>query len=134
MSTSEKPFTHDQLLKALYFIFDLFSRANMPFFLTEDTAECAKKGLPLKGNKVTVGIRQLDNQAHSFSILEAFFLADKIGKNQIRYTYEGIPIIVEVVHDNDPMYTFTDTIIYQQEWFHLPNPYDKYVEKRSQFI
>lgn len=129
-----KTFSHEELLKALYFIHDLFSRPNLPFFLLEDTAESVVENRPLKGECITVGIRDVDFQERPLSIMEAFFVADRIGKDYIRYTYENVPIMVRVMKDEQGIFTNTDYKIYNHESFRVPNPFGTYWESRTQFI
>lgn len=84
-------------------------------------------GKKLSGTKVTVGIRDLDFQHTSLSIMEAFYLADEVGENYIKYTYEGVPILVKIMRDDDGMFTHTNSVQYDYEYFQVPNPFDRYL-------
>ena len=126
-----KTFTHEQLLAALYFILDHFSRSNTPFFLTGDTARAVKDSRLLSGNKITVGIRKLDFQDRMMGILEAFKTADEIGDKSIKYTYNDVPIEVQVIDDSSDLFTSLNQVMYQHDFFKLPNPFEKYWANRN---
>ncbi len=133
MEDKKVSLTHEQLLKALYFILDLFSRPNIPFFLLGETAYCVKNKKLLTGDKITVGIRKLDFQKPNMSIMEAFYLADTVNKKFIEYTFEGVPIEVKIIDSPDPMFTSLDSVVYQYEYFKVPNPFNKYWENRKTY-
>ena len=126
-------FPHEKLLKALYFMFDLFSRANVNFFLLGNTAKCAKENKLLEGDSVTIGIRALDVQERSLGILEAFQRADTINDSEIKYTIDGVPVIVKIIRSSEPMFTNCDTFMYQYEFFSIPNPFDEYWKNRAKY-
>lgn len=128
-----KEFSHEQLLAALYFVLDLFSRPNLPFFLLDSTAKSVKDNLPLEGEALHVGIRNVDFQDSSLSILNAFKGADEIGDNFIKYTHNEVPVIVHVVKDHDGRFTSTDPKLYFYEYFNLPNPFDTYWNERGNY-
>ena len=128
-----KTLTHEQLLAALYFILDHFSRSNTPFFLTGDTARAVKDGKLLSGDKVTVGIRKLEFQDRMLGILEAFKAADEIGDNYIKYTYNGVPIEVQVIDNSEDLFTSLNEIMYQHDFFKLPNPFETYWANRHSY-
>lgn len=127
-------YSHDQLLSALYFILDHFSRSNTPFFLTGDTARSVKDGKALFGEKITVGIRELDFQDRMMGILEAFKKADEIGEKLIKYTHNGVPIEVQVVNDSSNMFTSLNEIMYSHDFFKLPNPFETYWANRNNYL
>lgn len=81
----------------------------------------------LSGDKVTVGIREVDFKHTSLTIMEAFFLAEDIGENYIKYTFEGVPILVKIMRDEDGMFTNTNSVQYDYEYFNVPNPFDRYL-------
>ena len=125
---------HDKLMKALYFMLDLFSRPNIPFFLLEETAKAAHDNKDMEGDHITVGIRKLDYQPVNMGIMNAFYMYKDISEKQIEYVYEDVPIIVKIIDSSEPMFTNLNTFMYQYEPFSLPNPFDKYWEQRQQFI
>ncbi len=81
----------------------------------------------LSGRGITVGIRDVDFQHTSLSIMETFYLADEIGSNFIKYTHEGVPVLVKIIKDVDGMFTNTNSVQYDYEYFQVPNPFDKYI-------
>lgn len=126
--------SHDRLLKTLYFMLDLFSRGNIPFFLMGETANQVKHDKPLSGDKLELGIRYLDFQPRTLSILAAFYFADEVNEHEIKYTYEGVPVSVKVVYSDDPMFTSLDTKMYMHDNFSLPNPFERYWETRHLYL
>lgn len=123
-------FEHAQMLEALYFIHDLFSRPNIPFFLLDETARQVKNRELLSGRALIVGIRKVDFQERNISMMEAVFPADVVGKDFICYTYIGVPIRVLVLHERGDMFTNPDTVMYQHEFFNIPNPFEEYWANR----
>lgn len=129
----KKAFSHEKLMKALYFMYDLFSRANMPFFLLDETAKYARENKLMEGDHITCGIRAVDFQTRSLGILEAFQHADSIENNEIRYTVEGVPVTVKIIKSSEPMFTNPDTFMYQYEFFSIPNPFSLYWKNRQKY-
>lgn len=125
---SEKPsFSHDQLIKALYYTHDFMERALVPFFLTDITAECMIKNKSLEGDAIYVGVRHNAWFTGTLNIIEAFAIAVERSKTQFKYEYEGVPIIVNIYKDH-PCITGLNTRMWQREFFNLPNPYDEFLK------
>lgn len=129
----ENSLSHDKLMKALYFISDLFSRPNIPFFLLDETAKAAKDNTDMKGDHITVGIRKVDDQYSNISIMNAFYGYKARDDKHIEYVYDDVPIIVKIIDSTDHMFTNLNTFMYQYEAFSLPNPFDKYWETRHKY-
>jgi hypothetical protein len=127
---SKPQLTHDQLLKALYWVFDLFDRALINFFLVGKTAECVVFKKQLEGDCIEVGVRHNEWKSGSLRIIEAFALADKVDKKYALYTYNNIPIIVHILEDH-PTITSPDMVLYQSEYFRIPNPYKEFLEVKN---
>ena len=125
--------SHDELLKGLYFVFDLFSRSNTPFFLLGDTAKAVIENKSLSGDKVEVGVRKVEYQDRPFGIMQAFHQAESFTDNEILYKIDNIPVVVKVIDSLDPMFMATNTVMYQHEFFNIPNPFKEYWEKRHLF-
>lgn len=128
-----KEYPHDKLLQALYFAFDLFSRPNIPFFLLDDTARSAKDNQPLKGSQITVGIRDLEYQERSMSIMSAFCLPIEKDETHMRFEFEGVPILVKIIQNGGAMFTSLDNVHYYYESFNVPNPFDVYWDNRDKY-
>ncbi len=131
--TPKKTFGNDQLMSALYGVFDLFSRSITPFFLLGDTAYACYHNKSLFGDHVEVGIRYLEYNERSLGIMEAFKHAESMNEHEIRYDFDGIPVIVKVVHDDSPMFSSPGNKMFQREYFNLPNPFDEYWKLKDSF-
>jgi len=131
MTVEKKTFNHIQLMAALYFMYDLFSRPNIPFFLLDETAKNAKELKKQEGEGVTVGIRDLDAQHVNFSIMDAFRLPDSRTDKEIKYTVDNVPVTVKIVKNAGHMFTALDTFLYERENFCVPNPFKEYWQIRE---
>ena len=89
---------------------------------------------PLSGDQITVGIRKLEYGEHPFSIMQAFSQAEEFSENGIKYSVDGVPVIVRVVDSSDPMFQALNTVMYQHEFFNVPNPFDEYWKNRSLYV
>lgn len=123
----EQAFTHNQLLKALYWAHDLFDRANMAFFLVYNTAEDVLQKKQLEGDNVQVGVRLLEWNSGAKVIIDTFAQPTSKDTDTATFVYEGVPVVVHVYTD-DPCITSPDTVIYHAEYFKLPNPYKRFME------
>lgn len=126
----EKRFTHEQLLSALFFIWDAFDRGPVEFFLIRDTAKQAKEGKDLSGSGVDVGVRALEWVSGGKRVMDNFTGQYLVKENEMgaEYIWADVPVRVHVFSDNECLSSF-DTIFYQNETFLLPNPYEKFAEK-----
>lgn len=124
--------TSERLLKALYWIWDAFERANVPYFLTGQTAVDAMANKPLSGEKVTVGIREVEWISGGGRILRTFLGEPHYeDKRYAQYEFEGVPVFIEKYDDHECIIA-TDTIIYGYETFRVPNPYETFVKLFTQ--
>lgn len=128
----DKGFTHDQLLAALYWVFDVFDRANMTFFLTHSTAEAALKKRSLEGNKIEVGVRKLEWDSGARSLVDTYTQYESITTedlgDEVRYIAPNGVSVVLKVYEDDPCISSPDTMVYENEHFKLPNPYSRFLE------
>ena len=123
-------FAHDQLLQALYWAFDFMDRAMINFYLVGSTAESVKNQKDLFGDKINIAVRKNEWASGAKNIADAFAVPLKEAPTKVEYEYQGVPIILHVLEDNE-MLTSADSILYASEVFRLPNPYDKFVEEFS---
>lgn len=131
---STKPkFNHEQLMDALYFTADLFSRPNIPFFLMGKTAFEVKNKMLLEGDRIDVGIRKVDLTLPTIGILDAFYTPEHFDGRKITYKYKDIPIFVHIVDSTESMFSSLDTFMYQYEPFSVPNPFNKYWEEHEKY-
>ncbi len=122
--------THDELLAALYWCYDVFARANVLFFVVYDAAKAIKKNELLHGDHIDIGVRKLEWVSGGKPILDAYMDQQRIeiqetSPNTIKYEYEGVPVIVHVYEDDECLNN-PDTVMYFMEDFKLPNPYERF--------
>lgn len=122
------PFTHAELLKALYWAWDAFDRATMGCFLVYTTAEMVLKKRMLEGNGVYVGTRRLEWESGSKSIFDSF-AGEPNEKNEkyVTYIVDGVPVFIYIFEDEQCIRS-TDSVIYESEYFKLPNPYSEFIQ------
>lgn len=116
---------HEQLLKALYWVYDFMDRALINFFLVGKTAEAVLAKKDLFGDKITVGVRKLEWESGARRIVDSFVTPIKEEKYTVEYEYERIPVILYVLED-DATIQSTDQQMYKSEFFKLPNPYEEF--------
>jgi hypothetical protein len=122
-----KGFPHDQLLKALYWVYDFMDRASINFFVVGKTAESVISKQDLIGDKITVGVRRLEWLSGAKQIADAFATPLKEDDKTVEYEYEGVPILLYIL-DDDPTIVSCNSEIYNSEFFRFPNPYSKFQE------
>jgi hypothetical protein len=122
-------YSPQQLLDALYYIWDAFERSNMPFFLVWDTARQAILNADLRGDKVEVGVRAVEWRSGAKRIFDAF-VNEPIEEESDTVTYEfhGVPVIVHIFEKDHECIVQTDMVRYRYEEFKVPNPYQKFIE------
>ncbi len=133
-STNMKTFSHTQLLDALRFIDDLLSRPGIPYVLLDKTAQDAHNNLTLEGDCVTVGVKKENFQGSNLRILEAFYAADIIEKTKYTYIHNGIPIYVYILSKYGKYLKEPNPIMYENDGYNLPNPFDKYLKVKYLII
>lgn len=122
-------YSHDELLKSLYWIWDGFDRAMMRMFLVYGTAESVLNHMLLDGEGVHVGVRKSEYLSGSKPILLAFAgnPEEKEGYDVYKCPLSEAPVFVHYF-DEDECIKSTDLVQYQHEFFRLPNPYSKFIE------
>ena len=95
-------FTPDQLLNALFWVYDGFDRALINCFFVYSTAESILQNKDLEGDGVHIGVRKMEwgeveSRAGSRPIFEAF-AGEPISKdNKLwKYDYLGVPVFIHV--------------------------------------
>lgn len=122
-------FTHDQLIKALYYMWDAFDRANMRYFLVGDTAHAVKAQKELTGDGIDLGIRLMEWRSGAKNIFDTF-AGQPITEegDTLTYVHEGVPIRLHVYEPDDSCIIATDPVMYRNENFSLPNPLERFEE------
>ncbi len=128
----EIQFTHDELLKALFFMWDAFERSTLDFFLIKDTADQIISGGQLTGPHLDLGIRKLEWESGNRSIFDTFVEHEKsyVGEKDGVYEYKfgNVPIFVKV-YDQNPCLDSFDIVFYANETFNTPNPYKRFKQE-----
>lgn len=128
LQSARPQYSHDQLLQALYWIFDAFERSNMNFFLIYSTAESVLEQKDLEGDKITVGVRDMIWASGARQIFETYVQYVEKVDNKLTYTADnGVPVEVTVFRDDECIMS-PDVKMYHSEAFHLPNPYSRFLE------
>jgi len=117
--------THDQLLKALYYVFDFMDRAMINFYLVGSTGESVKNHKDLFGSCISIAVRKNEWESGARRIADAFAAPIKETKDLVEYEYDGVPIKLYVLPDSELLRS-PDTILYASEYFKLPNPYEEF--------
>ena len=129
----EKPipssFTPDQLLEALYWMYDVMDRALITMCLVGTTADCVIKNIDLGGEGITVAIRKLERDSGSWAIATTFAppledLGDKVKYRHIN----GVPVTVYVLKDSVTLQQ-PNVVLYRAEGFKIPSPYDQFLKE-----
>jgi hypothetical protein len=120
--------SHDQLLKALYWVHDFMDRANINFYVVGKTGDAVKGRKDLTGDTVQVAVRELEWISGARNIADAFATPIVDRGTVVEYEYEGVPITLYVLEDSETLRNF-DTQIYLNEYFKLPNTFDKFKEE-----
>lgn len=123
-----------ELLDALYWIWDAFERSSIPFFLIYQTYEDAKANHDLTGDKVEIGVRRNEWISGGRRIIDGFILPVTETDDEVIYHYKKVnssnqPILVIVhVYDDSPCIKSLDMIHYRYEEFYVPNTYKTFLE------
>lgn len=129
----ELQFTHEQLLEALYWIFDVFENASIGFVLAYSTAESVLQGKQLEGNKIELGVRKAEWDSGSKALFDTYMQDELIepiidGNKYTYITHNGVPIVIYIL-DEDESIMSPDTRRYENEYFKMPNPYSRFMDR-----
>lgn len=129
----KKEFTNDELMQALYWLWDGFDRALINFFLIYKTANAVIQRQLLHGDAIFVGVRDVDYKSGSWPIFKDF-AGEPIEKsdNHETYLYNNVPVYIFIFPD-DACTRNLNPVLYQMENFNLPNPYEEFQEKYGIF-
>ncbi len=132
LGVEEKNYSHEQLLIALYWIYDVFERANMNFFVIDDTARAIRRQGNLYGSQVTIGTRLLEWVSGSKTLIDTYLQDESIDTTEEpdKVTYiapNGVPIVLHIFNGDETI-TSLDQIPYEHEYFQIPNPFERFEE------
>ena len=117
--------THDQLLAALYWVWDFMDRALINFYLVGNTADAVRDKKPLYGDRVQVAVRKNEWESGARRIADAFASPKEDHGRSLEYEYNGVNVIVHVL-DESPTLSSYDITRYEHEYFKLPNSYEQF--------
>jgi len=128
VTPTTKVFTHEQLLKGLYFIFDAFKRCSINFFLVRETAHNAMTEHMLEGDHLDIGIRKLEWVNDQKELLFPFFEQEHVEivndlPDIITCKWQDIPFTIHLYDDN-LCTTALVPIVYEHEHWKIPNRFD----------
>lgn len=128
LNGKQSEFSHEELIKALYWTFDVFDRANMNHFLVYKTAEDVLQKKHLEGNGIYIGVRLNEWLSGSKNIVDSFAQPVEETEDYIKYEFEKIPVYL-YIFDDDPCIVSLNQIMYEREYFKLPNPYSGFMDR-----
>lgn len=121
-------YNHEQVMSALYNIFDASERTGIIFFLIGDCARACYKNLPVSTDRIEIGMRRLEKESGAWRIFTEFAKVVKEDKDEVIIEYKGMPVYCKLF-DDEFFFTQPDTIIWQYEAFRIPNQYEEYVKR-----
>jgi len=125
------PFTHEQLIQALYYLEDVMDRAQLPFFLLEGAAKQVYDDVPyLSLNQIDAGIQEKYVQESGKGLLKIVLPNVYIDQNTISFEYNKIPIVIWIIHKNWKFFKQPDTRFYGIVNLQIPNPFKNYWKSR----
>lgn len=124
---------HGDLLKVLYFLFDMFNDFRIQFFPVKETARAMLAGNQLEGDTIHIGIRSLEWTSDNKLIVETCMENDHVEKlsetdNTAEYEKDGVKIVFHFYPDNECI-TYLSSIDYEFEKWTIPQRFDEFCEK-----
>lgn len=117
--SEEVKHSHEQIMKALYFMQDMFERPNVNMLLIGETAKHAKEGSNQE-SPVTVAIRDVDCSESMKGMIDIFAMPKTREDSFWEYEVEGVPVVVSIV-PNEHRYASPNRIMYEYEQWCIPN-------------
>ena len=126
--SSSPKFTHEQLLKALHNVEDLFESLMAPFVLMGETAQQVASDSELSGSSIVCGVRNLEVRESVLSTLKTKGI--EVQPNGFTYYVDTVPVHVKFIRNRYKFFEFPDKKMYQYGDYYLPNPFEEYWEMR----
>jgi hypothetical protein len=123
---------HDQLLKALYWTWDVMERSSINLYVLENAYEAVSKNMPITGNSLSVSVRKNEWNSGARNVAVTFAPPLTETEDLVTYEYEGVPIKVHLLKDSETLIN-ADTKVYHAEYFKYPNTYSQFLEEFPQF-
>ena len=129
----EKPipssFTPEQLLEALYWMFDTMDRALITMCLVGTTADCVMKNIDLGGEGIQIAIRKLERDSGSWNIATTFAPPVQDMGDIVKFEHiNGVPVTLYILKDSVTLLQ-PNVVLYRAEGFKIPSPYDQFLKE-----
>lgn len=131
-----KDLPHGDLLNAMYFIWDAFSRAvGLDFFPVKQTAYWMTHSDELRGDHLDIGLRigQWNSEDKDLLLIylndENLNLQD-VNENTKKLVYKDIPIYFHFYEDSDNLKNLT-MFTYEHESWKLPNQFETWMKEHE---
>ena len=127
-------YSHDELLRALYMFDDMMDRAQIPYFLLEDTAEQVQKGQLLEGSALHVGVMKKDLTRFGLEVLDLLKFEKSDNARTTVFEFNGVSVLMRKFKRANSTFLNPDVVFYQHEFFRIPNPFDYYLKTKNKLI
>lgn len=126
-------FSHEQLRTALFHVQDAMERCLVPFVVLGNTAKhVISDEEELTGDtEVTIGVKKEELTREAMMTLKSLIPELSTTENQMSYSYNGVPVVIEVIHRDYQFLKHPDRKFYYISEFLLPNPFEKYWAVRN---
>jgi hypothetical protein len=113
--------------QALDYVWDILARSQIEFMLFGDTAYSIINNTMPKYQKVYLGVKRNDLTEFGRRILTLTTPGATDDGHKIKFdSPEGVPIEIRIVNKDYPFFDRPDTILWRQDAYKIPNPFDKY--------
>lgn len=125
-----KQFTHEELMTAMYVLWDMFGRAGIDFFLIRDTAKQVQENRKLTGDHIDIGVRKPEWVTGNRQVIDEAMkdYLVKVNAESAEYKIGEVPIFLTTFSDNDCISSL-DVVMYDLENFNLPQRLKEFNEK-----
>lgn len=130
----KESFTHEQLSDALLYAEDLLERSMIPFMLLGETAEALFlfEAPVFEGNLVHIGVLKRHLTDSTYSTLKSLAKEYYADDNIFKFEYKGVPIEIDIIHNQYPFFQNLDSKFYALTTFRIPNPFEEYYKWKDQ--
>lgn len=113
--------------KALDYVYDILDRSSIEYMLFGDTAYSIINNTPPKFQKINLGVKHYDLTDFAKRIF-SLTVPDAINDgHKIKFkSPEGVPIEIRIITKDYPFFNNPDTILFRQDAYHVPNPFQDY--------
>lgn len=126
-------FSYPSTEAALYFVEDVMGRAMIPFVLLGDVARSVVDNVDQEiTTPIEIGVQKRHITEYALNTLPMFFPPDTVyGKKEIKFEWDGTPVIIKIVHRDFKVLDNPDQVFYRITHFNIPNPFERYWGQRN---